>query len=62
MRHGPLKSWQELNKQIKKLGERQLHMLLSEERAGAKRPTFLTRIYGRFSKVRELRERRELLK
>lgn len=55
-------SWRTLCASLSKRGEKELFRMLCDERKGAGRPTFMARIYGRFAKVRELRERRELLK
>lgn len=55
-----LTNWKTLNVALKKLSEKQVHSLLRNERQGAARPTFVMRIYGRFAKLREQRERSEL--
>lgn len=57
-----LSNWKSLNAALKKLSEKQLSDLLASEKRDDKRPTFLARIYGRYSRVREMRERRELNK
>lgn len=58
---GALSSWTSLNNVVGELSEDQLMALLKLEQQGARRPTFLMRIYGRYNRVRALRERQALL-
>jgi len=56
-----LESWAVLNESLMQLDESACHDLLKLEKAGANRPLFLFRIYGRYNKLRGARERDELL-
>lgn len=60
-RADPLSSWSELNARLMEMGEAEVAKLLGRERRGAARPTFVARLYARFSKLRGERERRELM-
>ena len=46
---------------LPKLNEEELAALLAYERDNKRRINFLLKIYGRYNKVREARERNELL-
>lgn len=54
-------TWKTLNECIMDLNEEQCWDLLDQEKKGKKRIQFLARIYGRASKLRIQRERRELM-
>ena len=55
-------TWAELQPQLlATTSESKLLMMLKEERQGLNRAQWILRIYGRYSTVREARERRELL-
>jgi hypothetical protein len=57
-----LENWQTLNESVMKLNEEQLEALLEEEKRGQQRVQFLLRLYGRFNKLRSIRERSSFLK
>lgn len=57
----PLETWDTLNKAVLKLNEEELKELLKKEQKGEARTQFLNRIYGRYIKLRTIRERKELL-
>lgn len=56
-----LKNWQNLTSSILLLSEADLERLMKIERDGKHRPAVLLRMYGRFAKLRNERERRNLL-
>lgn len=56
-----LETWATLNEHVQTLGEEELWDLLEKERKGEARTQFLIRIYGRYNKLRTIRERKELL-
>lgn len=56
-----LSTWGELNKALNKLTEKELNALLQRERTGKRRNAYLSRLHGRFNKLRAIRERQELL-
>ena len=60
--HSVLSDWETLHKNLNKLGEPQLKDLLNIECKHYSRPHFIIRIHARYSKLRTIRERRELLK
>lgn len=55
-----LKNWRTLRTALASTTEEEASQLLQLEKLGQNRPTFLHRIYGRFSVLRSERERREL--
>lgn len=54
--------WRELNKKLNLLSEEEVLALLTEERFGARRVTFLERLHQRYTMLRAARERVELMK
>lgn len=56
-----LQNWATLNNHVQTLDEATLTALLKQERKGQRRTQFLIRIYGRYNKLRTIRERNELL-
>lgn len=56
-----LENWDTLNSYVQELTEEELKELLLEEKKGQKRLAFLIRIYGRYNKLRTIRERNELI-
>jgi len=56
-----LANWRATAKCLSKADEDSTKQLLDHERNGKSRPLFLNKIYGRYSKLRAERERRELL-
>ena len=54
--------WRELNKKLNLLSEEEVLALLTEERFGARRVTFLERLHQRYTMLRAARERVELKK
>jgi hypothetical protein len=54
--------WRELNKKLNLLTEQEVLALLTEERFGARRVTFLERLHQRYTMLRAARERIELMK
>lgn len=56
-----LSNWGELNKELNVLTEQELNSLIQRERAGKQRNAYLSRLHGRFNKLRAIRERQELL-
>lgn len=57
-----LNSWSTLNSAVMDMSEDELIALLEREKAGKARLRILTRILHRYSKVRGLRERLEIVK
>ena len=56
-----LVNWRSMTFDLPKLNEEELAALLAYERDNKRRINFLLKIYGRYNKVREARERNELL-
>ena len=54
-------NWRELNARLGSLREDELEHLIQEELRGEKRPTLLVRMHQRYTVLRSLRERREIL-
>ena len=54
-------NWRELNARLSSLREDELAAMIEEERRGERRPTLLVRMHQRFTALRTLRERQELL-
>ena len=54
-------NWRELNARLGSLREDELEGLIQDELRGEKRPTLLVRMHQRFTVLRSLRERREIL-
>ena len=54
-------NWRELNARLSSLREDELAAMIEEERQGERRPTLLVRMHQRFTVLRTLRERQELL-
>lgn len=54
-------NWRELNARLGSLREDELEQMIQEELRGEKRPTLLIRMHQRFTVLRSLRERREIL-
>ena len=54
-------NWRTLNARLGSLREDELEGLIQEELRGEKRPTLLVRMHQRFTVLRSLRERREIL-
>lgn len=54
-------NWRELNARLGSLREDELEQMIREEMKGEKRPTLLVRMHQRFTVLRSLRERREIL-
>ena len=55
-------NWRTLNQKLNMLSEEEVLALLTEERFGARRVTFLERLHQRYTMLRAARERVELLK
>ena len=55
-------TWMELKKLLPTADERKCIELMQREIKAHRRPMFLMRIYGRFSRLRSDRERSEMLK
>lgn len=56
-----LRSWHTLHDGIMELGEKEAGLLLQDERAGERRLHMLLRLHARLSKLRQDRERAELV-
>lgn len=56
-----LATWATLNRYVQGLDEQTLQALLKKEQKGEARTQFLIRIYGRYNKLRTIRERKEIL-
>lgn len=54
-------NWRELNARLGSLREDELEQMIREEMKGERRPTLLIRMHQRFTVLRSLRERREIL-
>lgn len=57
-----MKTWRQLVDRLNNADEDECWRMLDEEKEAGNRPTFLMRIYGRAAKLREQRERQELLR
>jgi hypothetical protein len=53
--------WNDFNTRLRSVSERQAEQLLQMERRGRHRHLWLMRLYGKWSTMREARERQELL-
>ena len=51
------KDWKTLNKYVSEMNEQELLILLNYELAGKRRPTYITRIHERYTRLRANRER-----
>ena len=54
-------NWRTLNARLNSLREDELEQMIREEMKGEKRPTLLVRMHQRYTVLRSLRERREIL-
>ncbi len=54
-------NWRTLNARLGSLREDELEGMIREELKGDRRPTLLIRMHQRFTVLRNLRERREIL-
>lgn len=54
-------NWRQLNDKLHAMTEEEVLALLTEERAGARRITFLERLHQRYTVLRATRERLEIL-
>ena len=54
-------NWRELNARLGSLREDELEQMIRTEMKGERRPTLLIRMHQRFTVLRSLRERREIL-
>jgi hypothetical protein len=54
-------NWRELNARLSSLREDELERMIHEELKGERRPTLLIRMHQRYTVLRSLRERREIL-
>lgn len=54
-------TWRSLNTILHTLPEEEVLELLEEEKVGAKRAMVLTRLHQRYSQLRMIRERKDLL-
>jgi hypothetical protein len=54
-------NWRELNARLGSLREDELENMIQAELKGERRPTLLIRMHQRFTVLRNLRERREIL-
>jgi hypothetical protein len=57
-----LHTWRSLNKELALLSEQQVLDLLTKEREGSKRLSVLERLHQRYTMLRAVRERQELLR
>lgn len=55
-------NWPELQDMLTRLTEREVLDLLEDERRNARRSTFIIRLHQRFTTLRMLRERAELMR
>ena len=55
-------SWRSLNAKLTKLTEKEVLGLLNEERTGEQRISVLSRLHQRYTILRAIRERAEILK
>ncbi len=55
-------TWRSLNKELALLSEQQVLDLLTKEREGSKRLSVLERLHQRYTTLRAVRERQELLR
>lgn len=56
-----LDNWMKLNAETSKMSEEECFALIMHERETTCRPNFILRLYGRYSKLRGLRERTEFM-
>lgn len=56
----PLDGWGKLNAAIMIMSESEIQELMDLEACGKNRPDFMRRMYGRYKKLREIRELEEL--
>lgn len=56
------RTWHELNNRLPDTTEEDCVWLIEQELQGRNRPRFLDRLYGRYAKLRDDRERRALLR
>ena len=54
-------NWRELNARLGSLREDELELMIQDELRGERRPTLLIRMHQRYTVLRSLRERREIL-
>lgn len=54
-------NWRTLNARLGSLREDELEQMIREELKGERRPTLLIRMHQRYTVLRSLRERREIL-
>lgn len=54
-------TWRSLNDKLHTMTEEQVLLLLNDERANARRVTFLERLHQRYTTLRATRERLEIL-
>jgi hypothetical protein len=54
-------NWRQLNARLSSLREDELEQMIQDELKGERRPTLLIRMHQRFTVLRNLRERREIL-
>jgi hypothetical protein len=54
-------NWRALNARLGSLREDELEKMIQDELKGERRPTLLIRMHQRFTVLRNLRERREIL-
>jgi len=57
-----LHTWRSLNKELALMTEQQVLDLLTQERQGEKRLSVLERLHQRYTTLRAIRERQELLR
>lgn len=57
---GLLRNWAQLNVEVMVLAEEDVQALLDLEKAGRARLRTMLRVYNRLSKLRSIREKREL--
>lgn len=55
-------TWRSLNKELALMTEQQVLDLLTQERQGEKRLSVLERLHQRYTALRSIRERQELLR
>lgn len=54
-------NWRTLNARLGSLREDELELMIQDELRGERRPTLLIRMHQRYTVLRSLRERREIL-
>lgn len=52
-------TWRKMNDVLRNATEEEAANMLEAEKAGLNRPVFTARIFGRYNKLRQMRERRE---